>query len=200
MDILKIAHWNCLKLTQCRQFEFVNFLNIFKPDLISLQELKLSEEEARMCLRIDGYCVYIKVRDVNPSHGGGVALLIRSGISHSIISGLDDSLEILGVKVEINEVCFDFFTFYSPPSKNIPYEFFKELDDSKMEFIVVGDLNSKTKSIGCKSQDSSGSVLDEVLTDTSIVVLNDNCPTFFQKQCDIRTKRGTEQYSVLSKS
>jgi len=108
MNQLKVAHWNCFKLTQSRQFELKNFLNIFKPDIISLQELKLNEEEARLCLRIVGYSVYIKPRKVNPEHGGGVAVLIRSGISYSIISGLDESLEIMGIKIELNEVCFDF--------------------------------------------------------------------------------------------
>ena len=147
MNNLKIVHWNCFKLTQSRCFELVNFLNIFKPDIISLQELKLTEEEARLCLRIDGYCEYINARNVNPEHGGGVAVLIRSGISHSIISGLDDSLEIIGIKVELNEVGFDFFTLYSPPNQEIPYEFFNSLDNSKSEFVLVGDLNSKTKSL-----------------------------------------------------
>jgi len=197
MNQLKVAHWNCFKLTQSRQFELKNFLNIFKPDIISLQELKLNEEEARLCLRIVGYSVYIKPRKVNPEHGGGVAVLIRSGISYSIISGLDESLEIMGIKIELNEVCFDFFTLYSPPNKDIPYEFFKSLDNSKSEFVIVGDLNSKTKSIGCKSQDSSGAVLDEVLTDTSIIVFNNKNPTFFQKQGAVRIQSNKEQYTEI---
>ena len=111
MSKLKVAHWNCFKLTQSRHFEFENFLNIFKPDIISIQELKLNEEEARMLLRFDGYSAYIKTRNLNPDHGGGVAILIKSGIPHSRINGLDDSLEIIGLKVDLNEVCFDFLVF-----------------------------------------------------------------------------------------
>ncbi len=49
MNKLKVAHWKCFKLTQSRHFEFENFLNIFKPDIISIQ----NEEEARLLLRFD---------------------------------------------------------------------------------------------------------------------------------------------------
>jgi len=82
MNKLKVAHWKCFKLTQSRHFEFENFLNIFKPDIISIQ----NEEEARLLLRFDGYSAHIKTRNLNPDHGGGVAILIKAGIPHSRIN------------------------------------------------------------------------------------------------------------------
>jgi exonuclease III len=41
---IKVAQWNCFKLTTVRIIELKNFLNIIKPDIISIQELKLGEE------------------------------------------------------------------------------------------------------------------------------------------------------------
>ena len=150
-----------------------------------------------MLLRFDGYSTYIKVRNLNPDHGGGVAILIRSGITHSLINGLDDSLEIVGLKVEVKEVCFDFFSLYSPPNQVIPYDFFISLENVKSDFVLVGDLNSKTKTIGCKSQDSSGSVLDEVLTDTSIIIFNNKSQTYFQNRGEVRLQSKKEQYTEI---
>lgn len=190
---LKVVHWNCFKLTQLRQFELENFLNNFKPDIISLQEIKINEEKARMYLNFPGYNTFIKTRSVNPEWGGGVAILIRSWIPHSPITDLDDSLEMIGLKIELKEVCFDFFSFYSPPNQVIPYEFFSSLEVRKVKFILVGDLNSKSESIGCKSQDPSGSVLDKILTDTSIIIHNDQTPTYYQ----FRGENRTEQYSEI---
>ena len=175
---IKIAQWNCFKLTTARIVELKNFLNIIKPDIISIQELKLSEERANLHLRVSGYITYVKARKTNPNHGGGVAILIRSEIPHTTITGLDDSLEIIGLKVETNEYCFDFVSLYNPPGRIIPCDFFVKYDSNGVDLILVGDLNSKTKSIGCKSEDASGKVLEKVLSETSFVILNDNQHTY----------------------
>jgi len=139
---------------------------------VSLQEIKLSKEEANLCLNFPEYSAYIRTRESNPKRGGGVAILIRSEIPHTTILCLDDSLEIIGIKIESNEVCFDFISLYSPPSMVLPYEFFRKLETEKTEFVLVGDLNAKSKSIGCSNQDSSGDVLDQILDGTSFIVHN----------------------------
>ena len=151
-----------------------------------------------MYLNFQGYSTYFKVSNVNPNQGGGVAVLIRSDIAHSLITGIDEHLEIVGLKIELEEVCFDFFSLYSPPCKVIPYEFFSSLEITKTNFILVGDLNAKSKSIGCKSQNSSGDVLDEILTDFSIIIHNDESPTYFQYQGEIRENElNINQYTEL---
>ena len=109
--------------------------------------------------------------------------------------GLDDSLEIIGIKIESNEVCFDLYSLYSPPSLVLPYEFFSKLETEKTEFVLVGDLNSKSKRIGCNNQDSSGDVLDQILDETSFIVHNDGSPTYFQHQAASRAN--TVQYTEI---
>ncbi len=52
-------------------------------------------------------------------------------------------------------MCFDFYSLYRPPSLVLPYEFFSKLETEKIEFILVGDLNLKSKSIGRNIQDPS---------------------------------------------
>jgi len=68
----------------------------------------------------------------------------------------------------------------------LPYEFFSKLETEKTEFFLVGDLNSKSKRIGCNSQDPSGDVLDQILDETSFIVHNDGSPTYFQHQAASR--------------
>ena len=49
----------------------------------------------------------------------------------------------------------------------------------------MGDLNSKTPTVGCRSSDTNGKVLDEVLSSNlDLCVLNDNSPTYFKFKSD----------------
>jgi len=178
MSQLKIVHWNCFKLSNTRQIELINFINILKPDIISLQEIKLSIEMSNLFLNINGFTTHVKARTTNPNQGGGVAVLIRSEIPHTSIDELDCNLEIIGLNINTSEYDFDFFSLYNPPSKLLPTEFFHDLESKKRTFILVGDLNSKTEVIGCKSNDRNGAILDQIQTDTSMVIHNNLTPTY----------------------
>ena len=81
---INIIHWNCFKLTSSRLFELEVFINKFKPDIMSLQEIKLSNEDANYKLRFDGYSTYHRSRSKNSDKGGGVAVLVNDRINHSI--------------------------------------------------------------------------------------------------------------------
>jgi endonuclease/exonuclease/phosphatase family metal-dependent hydrolase len=175
MDNLKVIHWNCFALTSVRQVELVNFINFFKPDIISLQEIKLKEELSNLRLNINGFTTYVKARS---DRGGGVAILIRSEIPHSPISDLDCNLEIVGLKIDTSEFNFDFYSLYNPPSKLLPQEFFNNLESNKRKFVLTGDLNSKTEVIGCKGNNKNGEILERILTNTSTVIHNNLSPTF----------------------
>ena len=65
-------------------FELEVFLIKFKPDIMSLQEIKLSSEDANYKLRFDGYSTYHRSRSKNSDKGGGVAVLVNDRINHSI--------------------------------------------------------------------------------------------------------------------
>ena len=50
---------------------------------MSLQETKLNDEKANLRLRFNGYQMYHKQRKLKPDFGGGVALLVKEGITHT---------------------------------------------------------------------------------------------------------------------
>ena len=77
---LKVVHWNCYQLDKIKLNELKLFINEFKPDLISLQEVKLNQEQANLFLRFDSYSLYYKPRERNPHRGGGVTILVNNFI------------------------------------------------------------------------------------------------------------------------
>ena len=93
--------------------------------------------------------------------------------------------EIIGLKIEVNHnLKFDFYSYYSPPSETLSYKLFFDLIKYDSEILLVGDLNSKTPVVGCKSLDSSGRVLNNVLNDSNLTILNDLSPTYFRFASD----------------
>ena len=182
---INIIHWNCFKLTSSRLFELEVFINRFKPDIMSLQEIKLSSEDANYKLRFDGYSTYHRSRSKNSDKGGGVAVLVNDRINHSIYPDLDyvdRDLEIIGIKIEIGTFNCNIFSYYNPPDITLDLDFFLNLYKSNDNFLVVGDLNSKTPVVGCRSLNSSGRLLEKILTETDLVVFNNNSNTYFQFQ------------------
>lgn len=47
---LNLIHWNCFKLTYDRCNELKLFLGKYKPDIVSLNEIKLNEYECNYSL------------------------------------------------------------------------------------------------------------------------------------------------------
>ena len=44
--------------------------------------------------------------------------------------------------------------------------------------IIVGDLNAKTPTVGCRTYDESGKILDKILTELDLLIMNDKTPTY----------------------
>ena len=117
-------------------------------------------------------------RDRGSDRGGGIAVLIKNQIAHSQITIPETNIEMIGLNLFISESTIKFFSYYNHPGKKIPREFFEKYFDKKQNFILVGDLNSKTPIVGCKSSNPSGHILEKVLEDSDLMVFNDLSPTF----------------------
>ena len=181
---MTIVQWNCFKMTQARIFELKLFLEEFQPDIMSIQEVKLNQEQANLFLRFDGYNVHYKPRKLNPEYGGGVAIITRDSIANSVVVGLCDKLDNIGVRVETNDICFNLISLYAP-AKTLSLDTIKKYAELDLELFILGDLNSKTPTVGCKSLDPNGKVLDDVLSSNiDLCVLNDHSPTYFMFKSD----------------
>ena len=69
-------------------------------------------------------------------------------------------------------------SYYSPPNKTISFETINYLSNLDDPFIIVGDLNAKTPTVGCRTYDESGKVLDKILTELDLLIMNDKTPTY----------------------
>ena len=181
MHYLKIIHWNCFKMTESRLVALDFFLSETKPDIMCLNEVKYNQEEANLFLRFNYYYVYYKPRTLNPSDGGGVAILVRDGIPHTrILSGLADNLENVGICVENGSNFLNVIALYSP-ARTLSFDAVKGYLELGSELLLLGDLNANSAAIGCKRQDYNGNVLDQILDELDLVVINDDStPTYFQ--------------------
>ena len=71
-DSFSLIHWNCNSIFN-KQLEFLNFLNLFKPDIVSLNETKLSGDrfEGEPLLRnLTDYFMIHKVRHKEQNDAG----------------------------------------------------------------------------------------------------------------------------------
>jgi exonuclease III len=121
---LKLIHWNCNSLNNKIE-EFKSFCITFNPQVISLNETKMSEFKAKYILNINNYTTIHKARNYSKNDGGGVALLIRKDIKFSdcrLFDSLD--LEICAINLSINgkETCV--ITYYNPPNLKLSEEVF----------------------------------------------------------------------------
>jgi len=152
---LKIVQWNCFKLTQARIFELGEFLKEFQPDIISIQEIKMNQEQANLFLRLDGYSVHYRPRNKNADFGGGTAVIVKDSIAHVAIVDLDKDLDHIGVKIVTNDFNFNLVSLYSPLN-TLKFETVKKYSELGSELFILGDLNAKTRTIGCRSLDNNG--------------------------------------------
>ena len=87
----KMVHWNCFSLkNKIRDLDL--FLKKSKPDIVYLNEIKMSAENANFHLIFEGYSTHFKSRLKGGDAGGGVALLIREPIKFET-SNIFDKLD-----------------------------------------------------------------------------------------------------------
>jgi exonuclease III len=176
---LKVVHWNCFKLNPARLEELRLFLVSTKPDIVSLNELKLNEYECNFYLNFEGYNAVFKTRERNPSCGGGVCLLVRDNIPFGQVTLFDDlGLEVVAISTKVDTKNVIVVSYYNPPDKQVDSNLFQRLDESGSEFMICGDLNSKMKCFGCKQDSGNGEILCDILSGSGGIVLYNNKPTY----------------------
>ncbi|RNA06893.1 RNA-directed DNA polymerase from mobile element jockey-like [Brachionus plicatilis] len=66
------------------------------------------------------------------------------------------------------------FNLYNPPNVLLNFEFFK----TSRIFILGGNLNARTKQIGCVGENENGIILERIINELDFSVINDKRPTF----------------------
>jgi len=122
--------------------------------------------------------MYHKQRKLKPDFGGGVALLVKEGITHTLVDKLIQDSEVIGINVDYGKTKFNLFTYYNPPNLTLDKSVLQTLVNLEDDLILVGDLNARAKSFGCKRYNESGLVLEEFLVDEEVILCNDHSQTY----------------------
>ena len=152
---LKIMHWNCQGTTTIPQaVELHKFLNEKSIDILLLNETFLKPNHR---FQIPGYKVHRKDRI---SHGGGVAIVIKSTLKHNVESSFPTKLiENLCVSVDLLQHKVTFISAYCP--RYTP-DFIRDLEmltSATGDFFILGDLNAHHLNYNCSKSDTAGNLL-----------------------------------------
>ena len=115
-----------------------------------------------------------------PTRGGGVAMLVKKGISYDIADPVlttdTTSDEQLTITIQTATETIYISTLYCPsgrPSREIIEGICKGRDN----VVLTGDFNSKHESFGNKACNPGGNLLKEIIDDTNMTLINDDTPT-----------------------
>jgi hypothetical protein len=89
------------------------------------------------------------------------------------------NLELLAVSIEINKKQLIIATYYNPPNIQSSEMVFNLLSQQNKEFIILGDLNSKSTALGCAGSNPNGLILEKIICENDCVILNNNDHTYF---------------------
>jgi hypothetical protein len=153
------------------------FGNSHKLDCIDLSETHLTSKDEHMN-KIDGF--NILRCDRIGQDGGGAAILLRVGIKYKIIKKKANSdMELIAIELKFNKFSTIIACVYINPTSKTNFDFIDELLAINKNVILLGDFNSKHILWGCPPPiDVKGKRLEEKLQQHSLVILNDETPTF----------------------
>ena len=160
--------------------EIYLYMNTKEIDILAGNETKLDKENESFCFNNNQFNYHLKSRN---KYGGGVGFVIRKYIEFEIIIDLDRfKTEAVCVKIKNNKKDLYLITYYNPPNSKINMEIFEFIEKNYEHYIICGDLNSKHKSFGCKINNINGNDLNEFLSKSNSVLLNNTYEfTYFRE-------------------
>ena len=106
-------------------------------------------------------------------------------IDYELIGEEWQELEIICIKIRTENSSLVLVSYYNRPfnskdNNTINRELFYQLEKKYKRVILCGDLNARTKSLGCnKVTNMNANILEEVIANSSFLVANDkNIPTY----------------------
>jgi hypothetical protein len=188
---LKILHWNANSVIG-KNDKIIELVEELAPDVISFNETRTDATTEfyiyKICTR--GYIPFIKSRptekkkitEVNGLNGGGVALLIRDGLTvvpEFKIPEKFEKLEAVGAQIRCDNKNLSIFSWYIPPEVGEVNKEFLSFIENQGDFILMGDLNSHIRRFG--PTNASGKKLDLTLQSFRGAVVNEmGKPTFYR--------------------
>jgi len=172
---MKILQWNVhsyfarLPILQA-------IIDKYEPDMICLQETWLKPQKS---IKLRGFHEATR-KDRPEGKGGGVSVHVRSHIPRTAVA-INSELEICAECIYVENKGIGIISLYIPPNYNNTHllanltQIVQHLPSS---FIISMDSNAHHLSWGSEVSDGRGRIIDEWITDTGLVLLNNSQPTY----------------------
>lgn len=160
----------------------MSFLARYKVDLVCITETHLVQAEN---FKINGYEVIRQDRSARTA-SGGVAIFIKNKYLHSTIT-IDNvsSMEVVGVQIQLaNNKKLRIITAYKQPNKTLLEKDMINLFDSSIPTMVIGDLNSKSTTWGCRTNNPNGNKLVQIASNLRLNISAPEEYTYFPYRVD----------------
>ena len=170
---LKFICWNAHSLRN-KYTELTDLINRLSIDIVLICESWLTDD---MIFTIPGFSAYRSDR-----HRGGVAIFIRSTISHFGFTKLNfDFAESCTISISIDNCVVKFSTIYcSPSATRIQSQaFFRKVLSQTGTHVVAGDFNAKHTEWNNLMNDRKGTDLLHLLNDLNYRIFKPNEPTLY---------------------
>lgn len=167
-----IVQWNCQGIRN-KKNEIQHLINIHKPAIIALQEVKLQNSKQ---FKVPGYVGYRREGHFNRTPHGGVALYVHQDIPHSTIS-LNTNIQAIALTVRLGRkvtIC----SLYSSRSHALTEQELDQLTNQlPPPIIILGDFNSYSTIWGCETTDARGRIIENFVSRNNLNLLNTGSPT-----------------------
>lgn len=169
MDI-KILQWNINGFYN-NLHELQLLVHQHSPVIIALQE---THHQSSNLLKLNGYVSYASICNTNRS--GGTAIFLKNNLKHHIINITQYYVEIvihLQIKIKL-------ISLYLNPSEPLPLTVLSTmLTCNNQNTIILGDFNAHSRLWGSPNTNHRGSLIENILTNSNLILLNDGRPTHF---------------------
>jgi hypothetical protein len=134
-----------------------------------------------MLLNYDNYNIINKSRHQNKNGAGGIAILLKKNInSIQIVDNAFNELEIIVINIFIKNQTLTLVSYYNAPHLNLNIRILEQLNNKYQNLIILEDLNSKAMSLGCKSKNANGILLEELIINSKLLIANNKDHTYFR--------------------
>lgn len=173
---LTIVNWNANGLRMKRAC-FITFLSIHSIDIACVTETHFLSNET---FNVPGYKIYRKDRTADTA-SGGVAIIIKRSINHHALLLPDvHELETVGIKIYCHDSDdFVLICAYKPPKFILNVQYLALLFPTIGSTLLLGDLNCKHVSWGCRVTNPNGTRLLDCINAHGLHILAPSEPTYY---------------------
>ena len=198
MSSLSLLHINVNSLA-ARRTELGLYVTETKPDIICMNETRMNGKP------YPKFCDYTlasfrdRAADAHRHKGGGVAIYVRSNITHDDISpSIDD---ITAIKIKVGNIEYAIVAYYCPPVGGGPEFDVKTITEFVNQYdnlVIMGDLNAKHQFFGSSHSDARGDALFDLVERHDMMVANN--PDQATKLSQSNEALTIIDYAIISKS